>query len=144
MRFFIFLTILIWAHLALATNGYFMIGYGAKAIGVGGAGVAFPQDRFAGAVNPAGMALVPGGYYAGLWVITAIREASIDCRGIGACDAVVEDRSARTFHDDHDTHIVILTGTLRAFSAGADLKEIHPPMTFAEQRQRSHLGRHLC
>ena len=141
MRFFIFLTILIWAHPALATNGYFMIGYGAKAIGVGGAGVAFPQDRLAGAVNPAGMALVPGGYDAGLRVITAIREASIDCRGIGACDAVVGDRSARTFHDDHDTHVVILTGTLRAFSASADLKEIYPPMTFAEQRQRSHLCR---
>ncbi|MEE2983191.1 MAG: enoyl-CoA hydratase/isomerase family protein [Pseudomonadota bacterium] len=136
--------ILIWAHLALATDGYFMIGYGAKAIGVGGAGVAFPQDRLAGAVNPAGMALVPSGYDAGLRVITAIREASVDCRGIGACDAVVEDRSARTFRDDHDTHVVILTGTLRAFSAGADLKEIHPPMTFAEQRQRSDLDRHLC
>ena len=86
---------MIWAHPALATNGYFMIGYGAKAIGVGGAGVAFPQDRLAGAVNPAGMVLVPGGYDAGLRVITAIREARIDCRGIGACDAVVEDRSAR-------------------------------------------------
>ena len=83
MRFLVPLMILICAHPALATNGYFMIGYGAKAIGVGGAGVAFPQDRLAGAVNPAGMVLVPGGYDAGLRVITAIREAGIDCRGIG-------------------------------------------------------------
>ena len=59
MRFFIFLMILIWAHLALATDGYFMIGYGATAIGVGGAGVAFPQDRLPGAVNPAGIYRAP-------------------------------------------------------------------------------------
>ena len=38
---------------AFATNGYFLIGYGAGAIGVGGASVAFPQDAIAGAANPA-------------------------------------------------------------------------------------------
>ena len=39
----------------LATNGYFMIGWGAKASGMGGAGVAYPQDGMAAAYNPAGM-----------------------------------------------------------------------------------------
>jgi enoyl-CoA hydratase len=52
--------------------------------------------------------------------------------------------AAHSFHNDHETHAVILTGSTRAFSAGADLKEERPKATFAEQRQRSHLGRHLC
>ncbi|BAU48047.1 long-chain fatty acid transporter [Sulfurifustis variabilis] len=36
-----------------ATNGMFGIGYGAKATGMGGAGVAYPQDAMAVAYNPA-------------------------------------------------------------------------------------------
>ena len=39
-----------------ATNGYFLIGYGAKARSMGGAGVAYAQDGLAAAANPAGMA----------------------------------------------------------------------------------------
>jgi len=80
---------------AQATNGYFMIGYGAKSIGVGGAGVALPQDRLVGAVNPAGMGRVADGYDVGLRALAGIRNGSIDCRGIGACDTVVKDRSSR-------------------------------------------------
>ncbi len=44
---------------AHATNGYFSLGYGAKARGIGGAATALPQDTMAAAVNPAGMAHVP-------------------------------------------------------------------------------------
>lgn len=95
MHIFVLILALLWTFPVLATNGYFMIGYGAKSIGVGGAVVAFPQDRLIGAVNPAGIGLVPDGFDAGVRVITAIRNASIDCRGIGACDMVVKDRSAR-------------------------------------------------
>lgn len=43
---------------ALATNGYFSHGYGIKAKGMGGAGIAMPQDALAAAINPAGMALI--------------------------------------------------------------------------------------
>ena len=39
-----------------ATNGYFLIGFGAKARAMGGAGVAFGQDALAAAANPAAMA----------------------------------------------------------------------------------------
>ena len=40
---------------AFATNGMWMIGYGAKATGMGGVGVAYPQDAMAAAYNPASM-----------------------------------------------------------------------------------------
>jgi long-chain fatty acid transport protein len=43
---------------ASATNGYFMHGVGQKAMGMGGVGIAFPQDALAAAANPAGTALV--------------------------------------------------------------------------------------
>lgn len=41
---------------ALATNGYFLIGFGAKSRSMGGVGVAYAQDSLAIASNPAGMA----------------------------------------------------------------------------------------
>ncbi len=41
-----------------ATNGLRPIGYGTKSKGMGGVGVALPQDSFASALNPAGMAFV--------------------------------------------------------------------------------------
>jgi long-chain fatty acid transport protein len=43
---------------ALSTTGYFQHGYGIKAKGMGGVGIALPQDALAAATNPAGMALV--------------------------------------------------------------------------------------
>jgi long-chain fatty acid transport protein len=44
--------------LALATNGYFSHGYGVKAQGLAGVGIALPQDGLAAATNPAGTAFV--------------------------------------------------------------------------------------
>jgi long-chain fatty acid transport protein len=43
---------------ASATNGYFSHGYGVKAQGLAGVGIALPQDGLAAAINPAGTAFV--------------------------------------------------------------------------------------
>jgi long-chain fatty acid transport protein len=44
--------------MALATTGYFSHGYGVKAQGMAGVGIALPQDGLAAATNPAGTAFV--------------------------------------------------------------------------------------
>ncbi|WP_018873434.1 OmpP1/FadL family transporter [Thioalkalivibrio sp. ALJ16] len=44
------------AGVAHATNGYFAHGYGTKAKGMGGVGMAISQDAYAPAINPAGIA----------------------------------------------------------------------------------------
>jgi long-chain fatty acid transport protein len=51
---------------AFATTGYFAHGYGMKAKGMGGVGIALPQDSLAAATNPAGMALVGNRFDIGL------------------------------------------------------------------------------
>lgn len=43
---------------AFATNGYFSHGYGMKSKGMGGVGIALPQDSLAAAANPAGMVMI--------------------------------------------------------------------------------------
>ena len=50
------ITLLITPLGAQATNGYFLIGYGAKSRSMGGVGVAYGQDGIAAAANPAAMA----------------------------------------------------------------------------------------
>jgi len=40
---------------SMATNGYFLIGYGAKSRAMGGVGIAYAQDGLAAAANPATM-----------------------------------------------------------------------------------------
>lgn len=86
-----------WMSSAAAFYGYFLPGYGPKSVGVVGAGVAMPQDRMAGAVNPAGLALVAAGYDVNVILLHPQREALLDCAGIGQCDSAVRDRSKREF-----------------------------------------------
>ena len=43
---------------AFATTGYFQHGYGLKAKGMGGVGIALPQDGLAPATNPAGIGFI--------------------------------------------------------------------------------------
>jgi len=55
---------------------------------------------------------------------------------------------ARSFHDDLETHYVVLTGARQAFSAGADLKDSASwqlaEKSDLERRRRFHAGVRLC
>lgn len=69
--------------IASATNGYFSHGYGIKAKGMGGAGIAFGQDALAAATNPANMVLVGDRIDLGIDWFRPIREATIgDMTGV--------------------------------------------------------------
>lgn len=68
-----------------ATLGYFAHGYGMKSIGMGGVGIALPQDSIAAASNPAGMVMVGNRYDVGLNLFRPEREATIT--GAGALTA---------------------------------------------------------
>jgi long-chain fatty acid transport protein len=63
--------------LALATNGYFSHGYGMKAKGMAGVGIALPQDALAAATNPAGMAFVGDRLDVGVDWFRPIRDSEI-------------------------------------------------------------------
>ena len=62
---------------ALATDGYFLTGYGTKQQGQGGAGVAKPGDSVAGATNPAGLLLVGNRFDIGLTLFRPNRNGTI-------------------------------------------------------------------
>jgi long-chain fatty acid transport protein len=62
---------------AFATNGYFQHGVGIKAQGMGGVGIALPQDSIAAASNPAGMAFVGGRVDVGVDWFRPSRSATI-------------------------------------------------------------------
>lgn len=62
---------------ALATTGYFSHGYGLKAKGMGGVGIALPQDALAPATNPAGLGFIGSRLDAGLDWFRPIRSSEI-------------------------------------------------------------------
>ncbi len=70
--------------LALATTGYFALGYGVKSAGMGGVGIALPQDGLAAATNPAGTAFVSDRVDLGLTWFMPNRSAEITGNMIGA------------------------------------------------------------
>lgn len=70
---------------ALATNGYFSHGFGIKAKGMAGVGVALPQDAMAAATNPAGMVQVGSRWDVGVDWFKPVRGA--DIVGSGALGA---------------------------------------------------------
>ena len=62
---------------AYATNGYAPHGIGVKSQGMGGVGIALPQDSIAAGANPAGMAFVGDRFDVGLTWFRPDREAQI-------------------------------------------------------------------
>jgi long-chain fatty acid transport protein len=62
---------------ASATDGYFAHGYGVKSQGMGGVGIALPQDALAAATNPAGLGLVGDRIDIGATWFRPIRETEI-------------------------------------------------------------------
>ncbi|HLJ58360.1 MAG TPA: outer membrane protein transport protein [bacterium] len=69
---------------AYATDGYFSHGYGLYESGMGGAGVAYPQDCMAAATNPAGMVLIGNCTVLGVTYFRPQRGAVITGSGAGA------------------------------------------------------------
>ena len=65
------------ANNASATDGYFAHGYGVKSQGMGGVGIALPQDALAAAENPAGMGLIGDRMDFGITWFRPQREAQI-------------------------------------------------------------------
>ncbi len=61
---------------AHATNGYFQPGFSVKSVGMGGVGIAFPQDALAAAMNPAGMALIGDRVDFGVSLFRPVRNAT--------------------------------------------------------------------
>lgn len=68
---------------AHATLGYFAHGYGLKAKGMGGVGIALPQDALAPATNPAGNAWIGTRFDGELEWFRPMREAEIVGNGAG-------------------------------------------------------------
>ena len=64
------------APAAQATDGYFQPGYSIKSNGMGGVGIALPQDAMAAATNPAGMALIGNRVDGGLSLFKPDRSVS--------------------------------------------------------------------
>jgi len=60
-----------------ATNGMFMIGYGAKSVAMGGAAIANPQDALAGAVNPAAVGVIGNRFELGTELFRPTAEATL-------------------------------------------------------------------
>jgi long-chain fatty acid transport protein len=75
---------------AHATNGYFSHGYGIKAKGMGGAGVALAQDGFAGANNPAQSAFAGNRYDVGVDLFMPEREMTRSAPMVGSSKSGAE------------------------------------------------------
>jgi len=76
--------LIVFVNHAFATNGYFQHGYGIKSQGMGGVGIALPQDSLTAAINPAGMGLIGNRYDFGINYFKPERSSDIENNGAGA------------------------------------------------------------
>ena len=77
-----------------ATNGMFMIGYGAKSVAMGGTAIANPQDSLAGATNPATIGEVGMRVDAGADIFLPSAKATVE---LGQPSATTADSAASHF-----------------------------------------------
>ncbi len=95
-----------------ATAGYFMIGYGAKAMGVAGTGTALPQDSLAAAVNPAGIAFVDNRADLGLRFFSPKRSGELDPTVVGGAFDVNDDSRRDLFAIPNFGYVSNLNSTM--------------------------------
>lgn len=85
---------------ACATDGYFAHGYGVKSQGMGGVGIALPQDALAAAANPAGMGLIGDRVDFGLTWFRPVRESQISGNNLGGgftADGIYDANDSQNF-----------------------------------------------
>jgi long-chain fatty acid transport protein len=82
---------------AQATTGYFQHGYGIKAQGMGGVGIALPQDALAAATNPAGIAWVGDRIDLGATLFMPDRGASITGSGAPGANGTYDGNDTSSF-----------------------------------------------
>jgi long-chain fatty acid transport protein len=91
------LLILIASAEANATDGYFAHGYGVKSQGMGGVGIALPQDALAAAANPAGMGLIGDRVDLGVTWFRPQRETTISGNAFPGVDANYDANDTENF-----------------------------------------------
>jgi len=82
---------------AQATDGYFANGYGMKANGMGGGGVAVALEPFAGAMNPGTASFLGNEWQLGMSWFSPRRSAERSGSGMGGMDASVDSGSENFF-----------------------------------------------
>lgn len=82
---------------AWATDGYFSHGYSVRSQGVGGVGIALPQDALAAAANPAGMGKVGSRVDAGVTWFRPGRESEIEGSGAPGANGTYKGNDSQNF-----------------------------------------------
>lgn len=96
---------------ASATDGYFSHGVGVKAQGIGGVGIALPQDALAAAANPAGTAWVGDRLDAGLSWFAPTRSADVVGNGVPGANGHYDGNGKKNFFIPEFGYVKQLSGT---------------------------------